>query len=287
MILSNEIVRLKSLDDYHFVIIADHEVGRVGINDENELEIAINRNEQGNHYASNALYLFDKYLHEIMKIDIIDAKVRKDDDIYRHVVEHCGYHKQNEDDEYFYYVHQYAMTTKDNHADDDSNDVIYLCGGCFWGVEKAFRSLDGVTNTKVGYANGTIANPAYEDIIRNKTGFKECVKVVYDQKAIGLDIILKAYFCLIDPSQADGQGEDIGEQYQCAIYYQDEKTGKIINDYLAIERTKHHSFHVEVDELSCFYLAENYHQNYLETNPNGYCHLSSKQFALVKELNKH
>lgn len=288
MIIGNELIKLQKLDDYHFLIVADHEVGKVGINADNELEVFINKDDQGRHYASNAVYLFDKYLHETLKIDIINAKVKKENDIYRHVVEHCGYHKQKEDDVCFYYIHQVAKTIKDDcRVNDEHHNAIYLCGGCFWGVEKAFGYLDGVVETKAGYANGTLAHPSYEDIIRNHTGFKECVKVIYDQRIIELETILKAYFYLIDPSQSDGQGEDIGEQYQCAIYYLNETTGKEVRDYLAKEKEKHPSFHVEVNSIKCFYLAEDYHQNYLETNPQGYCHINRKQFALIKGLNSN
>ena len=129
MIIGNELIKLQKLDDYHFLIVADHEVGKVGINADNELEVFINKDDQGRHYASNAVYLFDKYLHETLKIDIINAKVKKENDIYRHVVEHCGYHKQKEDDVCFYYIHQVAKTIKDDcQVNDEHHNAIYLCG---------------------------------------------------------------------------------------------------------------------------------------------------------------
>ena len=163
---------------------------------------------------------------------------------------------------------------------------IYLAGGCFWGMEKVFRALDGVTETTVGYANGTTDNPTYEQVCTDTTGHRETVKVVYDPARIPLQKILKAYFICIDPELQNRQGNDIGSQYQTGIYTTDGESLKIVESYAAEERKKHAFFYTEIMPLKQFWPAEEYHQNYLEKNPNGYCHITTREYELVKQLNQ-
>ena len=120
--------------------------------------------------------------------------------LFRSVVEHCGYHIERKCDDHVVYVHNKAVTTLDDHLClKPGQQVIYLAGGCFWGMERVFQALDGVVETRTGYANGNTPNPSYEDIIRNETGYKACVRVIYDTSIIDIRTILTAYFMCIDP----------------------------------------------------------------------------------------
>ncbi len=97
--------------------------------------------------------------------------------------------------------------------------VLYFAGGCFWGIEHAFRQLDGVLGTTAGYANGHVDNPTYCDVKHGDTGHRETVEVVYDPSVVSVQTLLKAFFILIDPERDDGQGNDIGDQYRTGVYY--------------------------------------------------------------------
>lgn len=164
--------------------------------------------------------------------------------------------------------------------------VIYLAGGCFWGLEKAFQALNGVKDTEVGYANGNIKDPTYELVKTNTTGFRETVKIIYDDEIISLDKILKAFFICIDPTQNDGQKHDIGSQYLTGVYYTDDSDEEVIREYFLEERKKHPEFYTEYKKLENFYTAEEYHQDYLIKNPGGYCHISKREYEEVRKLNE-
>ncbi|MBP0969133.1 MAG: peptide-methionine (S)-S-oxide reductase MsrA [Oscillospiraceae bacterium] len=163
---------------------------------------------------------------------------------------------------------------------------IYFAGGCFWGTEKVFQSLRGVISTTVGYANGTVASPTYELVKTDTTGHRETVKVEYDPDVISLDKLLKAYFICIDPTVSNRQGEDIGSQYQTGVYYTDEESGRIAAEVFEKKRGEISPFCVELGPLSCFYDAEEYHQDYLIKNPSGYCHITPAEYDEVLALNE-
>ncbi|MFU0823724.1 peptide-methionine (S)-S-oxide reductase MsrA [Clostridium sp.] len=151
---------------------------------------------------------------------------------------------------------------------------IVLAGGCFWGVEAYFNTIEGVVNTKVGYANGNTENPTYEEVCKNKTGFAEACYIEYDENIVTLEKILDAYWKVVDPTIKDRQGHDIGTQYRTGIYYLDEDDLKIILKSKDMEQEKYDSPIVtEIEHLKNFYDAEEYHQKYLDKNPNGYCHI--------------
>ena len=152
--------------------------------------------------------------------------------------------------------------------------TIYLAGGCFWGMERAMQFLDGVVRTTVGYANGNVDDPDYKLVCTDTTGHRETVRVEYDDEQVSLNKILKAYFICIDPTVTNRQGGDIGSQYQTGVYYVDEESRKICEEY------------VELCPLSCFWDAEEYHQKYLVKNPGGYCHVSVHEFEQIKALNE-
>jgi peptide methionine sulfoxide reductase msrA/msrB len=161
---------------------------------------------------------------------------------------------------------------------DRTTNTIYLAGGCFWGVEKLMQSIPGVVNAVSGYANGVGEDKAnYEEVCRGDTGFRETVKVEYDSKQVSLDALLFAYFQIIDPTLKNRQGNDIGTQYQTGVYYTDDKTKKTVERIAQLEQERTTTFHVEIGPLRNFYPAEEYHQNYLDKNPYGYCHIPKEE----------
>lgn len=152
---------------------------------------------------------------------------------------------------------------------------IYLAGGCFWGVEGYFKRIEGVKDTTCGYANGKTANPSYEDVCRHNTGHVETVRVLFDTDVINLEDLLIYYFRIIDPVSVNKQGNDVGTQYRTGIYYTDESLLPVIKAAVEREQRKYNEkIAVEVLPLENFYSAEEYHQNYLDKNPNGYCHIN-------------
>lgn len=152
--------------------------------------------------------------------------------------------------------------------------IIYLAGGCFWGTEGYFKKLKGVLKTVVGYANGDSENTNYE--IVSSTDHAETVKIYYDFSKISLAEILLHYFRIIDPKSINRQGSDIGRQYRIGIYWEkgDEESEKIVRKFIEYEESKIGKVAVEISELKNFVKAEDYHQDYLDKNPGGYCHVN-------------
>jgi methionine-S-sulfoxide reductase len=149
-----------------------------------------------------------------------------------------------------------------------------LAGGCFWGVEELVRKLDGVVDSTVGYAGGTLESPRYEDVKKGKTAHAESLQIVFDPSKISYDEILDFFFRLHDPTTSNRQGNDIGTQYRSAIFFHDE------SQHEAAERARQRNqpkwprpIVTEIVPFTNFYSAEDYHQDYLQKNPHGYtCH---------------
>lgn len=172
-----------------------------------------------------------------------------------------------------------------NYVKKEGIDVIYLAGGCFWGMEKLMQSIPGVVDVVSGYANGREdLVPTYERVIGGDTGFRETVRVEYDPTLVSLDALLFAYFHVIDPTIENAQGNDRGTQYQTGVYTVDDAGKSIVEHVAAIERERHDNFVVEIEALERFYDAEEYHQDYLDKNPMGYCHISSTEMRTASEL---
>lgn len=151
---------------------------------------------------------------------------------------------------------------------------IVLAGGCFWGVEEYMSRIKGVIETKVGYANGTKENPSYEEVCRGNTGHAEACYVTYDKELISLEQLLSKFWEIIDPTVINRQGNDIGHQYRTGIFYIDKEDLPVILKSKEEEQKKHSKEIVtQIEPLSCFYDAEEYHQKYLKKNPGGYCHI--------------
>lgn len=151
---------------------------------------------------------------------------------------------------------------------------VYLAGGCFWGVEAYMARIYGVQDAVSGYANGTGENPSYEDVIKGDRGFAETVEVTYDPALVPLDKVLKEFFKVVDPTSVNQQGNDRGIQYRSGVYYTADSEKAVVEAVIAKEQEKYNKKIVtEVLPLQNFYMAEEYHQDYLEKNPEGYCHI--------------
>jgi peptide-methionine (S)-S-oxide reductase len=151
---------------------------------------------------------------------------------------------------------------------------IVLAGGCFWGIEEYMSRIKGVIETKVGYVNGTKESPSYEEVCRKDTGHAEACYTIYDEDLIRLEELLVKFWQIVDPTVVNRQGNDIGHQYRTGIYYTDKKDLPVILNSKNEEQKKYSNEIVtEIEPLSCFYEAEEYHQKYLKKNPGGYCHI--------------
>ncbi len=165
-------------------------------------------------------------------------------------------------------------------VDMENVKTIYLAGGCFWGLQKFLDQFIGVVSTEVGYANGPDKAPTYNEVCNN-SGHAETVKVEYDQTVISLTDILNYYFMVIDPVSVNKQGNDRGIQYRTGIYYTEEAQLPEIEAVYAAEEVKAgKKLAVEVLPLKNYFKAEEYHQKYLDKNPNGYCHIDKCYFEL-------
>ncbi len=144
--------------------------------------------------------------------------------------------------------------------------------GCFWGVEAAFRQLDGVTKTEVGYEGGTLENPTYEDVCSHTTGHAEVVQVTYDPERISYEQLLEVFWAKHDPTQLNRQGWDIGDQYRSVILFEDDEQREVALRSKAQEQTRHAKPVVtQIESASTFYVAEDYHQQYLEKRGRSSC----------------
>jgi peptide-methionine (S)-S-oxide reductase len=148
--------------------------------------------------------------------------------------------------------------------------------GCFWGVERKFWRLPGISMTMVGYAGGFTPNPTYEEVCSGRTGHNEVVRVVFDPAVTSYDALLKEFWEGHDPTQGMQQGNDVGTQYRSGIYtYSDAQTqaARTSADAFApaLKKSGYGAISTEIIAAPTFYFAEGYHQQYLAKNPNGYC----------------
>ncbi|MCL1810724.1 MAG: peptide-methionine (S)-S-oxide reductase MsrA [Methanomassiliicoccaceae archaeon] len=163
--------------------------------------------------------------------------------------------------------------------------VIYLAGGCFWGLEKVFSMIPGVIRTECGYANGySCMVPNYITVCSGKFGHCETVKICYDQKAVSLERLLDAFFMVIDPTLLNRQGNDRGVQYRTGIYWEDSDSGRKAEAYVENERKRYNEFFTETGPLANYFPAEEKHQGYLDRNPEGYCHIPREEFERIRNM---
>lgn len=154
---------------------------------------------------------------------------------------------------------------------------IAIAAGCFWGVQEYFRRLKGVESTQVGYAQGASKYPSYEDVC-NGSGHVETCLITYQEQIISLNQILDHFFRIIDPTSLNRQGEDVGIQYRTGIYYMDNQEEEQILSFMKARQEKYlKPIVVETAPLHSFYPAEAYHQDYLQKNAHGYCHVDFRK----------
>ena len=161
------------------------------------------------------------------------------------------------------------------------NKTIYLAGGCFWGVQEYYSRLKGVISSISGYANGNKENPSYQEVKSQVYKHAETVEVIYDDSIISLEKILEHFLRFVDPYSLNQQGEDKGVQYRSGIYYIDNNDKEVIKNYL--DNMLENGYKIEILPLVNFYKAEEYHQDYLKKNINGYCHIN---LNLIKSSEK-
>ena len=161
---------------------------------------------------------------------------------------------------------------------------LYFAAGCFWGAQKFFSLVKGVTFTEVGFANGFTENPTYKEVYTDQTGYAETVHLQYDPELITEERLTDLFLQAIDPLSLNRQGEDAGTRYRTGVYYVGED--QIPGIRTALDRCAAalgQPLAVELCPLAKFYRAEEYHQDYLEKNPGGYCHLSPAIFRIAEE----
>ncbi len=161
---------------------------------------------------------------------------------------------------------------------------IYLAGGCFWGTQHFFKQVQGVLQTEVGFANGHTEHPTYEDVYTDTTGYAETVRICYDEHVADLTFLLRLFFRAIDPTSLNRQGHDTGTRYRTGVYYTSPDDLPAIRRVFDEEQARLSlPIAVEVEPLRCFFPADERHQDYLDKNPDGYCHLPLELFAYARQ----
>lgn len=169
----------------------------------------------------------------------------------------------------------------------DTKDTVCFAGGCFWGTEHFLKQIPGVLGTEVGYANSRVANPSYREVCTGNTGAAEAVRVVYDPDSVDLGFLIQLYFMTIDPTSLNRQGNDRGTQYRTGIYYTSAAQRPIIEEAIKAEQQLYaQPIVVEHRPLENFYPAEDYHQDYLDNNPGGYCHIDPRLFEIARNARR-
>lgn len=164
---------------------------------------------------------------------------------------------------------------------------VYLAGGCFWGAEHFLKQINGVVDTEVGFANGNTDNPTYEEVYTDLTGYAEAVHVRYNATIVSLERLLELFFVAIDPTSLNKQGHDEGTRYRTGIYYTDPSDRPVIDKVFDEQQAKFEEpLVVERLPLKNFFTADERHQDYLDKNPDGYCHLPLELFAFARNANK-
>jgi methionine-S-sulfoxide reductase len=161
----------------------------------------------------------------------------------------------------------------------DTETAIFAAG-CFWGVEEYFSRVKGVIKSESGYTGGTKKNPTYEEVCTGKTGHAESVRIIFDPKVVSYEKLLKHFWEIHDPTSLNKQGNDTGSQYRSAIFYtnpKQETAAKNSLEKLAKSGKYSKKIVTEILPEKEFYVAEEYHQDYLKKNPRGYCHIDLRK----------
>lgn len=175
-------------------------------------------------------------------------------------------------------VNSLAIEFVNSNEVNDTEEAI-LAAGCFWGVQYYLDRLDGVLKTEVGYCGGQIDNPNYKQVCTKTTGHLEAIRVVYDVNKLSYENLLKYFFEIHDPTQADGQGPDLGAQYLSAVFYFNEQQNKLAQQVIELLKAKNYDVATKLLPVSIFWPAEEYHQEYYDKNEKlPYCHTRVKRF---------
>jgi methionine-S-sulfoxide reductase len=161
-----------------------------------------------------------------------------------------------------------------------SDGVAYFAGGCFWGVEHYMQQLDGVVAVESGYMGGHVDDPSYDDVSSQRSGHLETVRVRFDASRIGYEAIAKRFFEIHDPTQADGQGPDLGPEYRSAVFFTSAEQQHIAQSLIARLEQRGYDVATELRAAEQFWPAEGYHQDYYEkTGKTPYCHTRVRRFG--------
>jgi len=178
------------------------------------------------------------------------------------------------------------MKNKQIQSAADLRDI-YFAGGCFWGVEEYFSRVPGVYDVTVGYANGAKDNPTYEEVCSEETGHAETVHISYDPEAVSLKTLAEQFFKIIDPVSVNRQGNDTGSQYRTGMYYVNDEDKLVLASVMSeVQKKYDRPLAVELTPLQKYYLAEEYHQDYLKKNPGGYCHINFDSLKDIQSAEK-
>jgi peptide methionine sulfoxide reductase msrA/msrB len=176
-------------------------------------------------------------------------------------------------------VNSVSLSFQKKQVIEGSLQKAYFSGGCFWGVEYYLEKIQGVKEVTSGFMGGSVSNPSYKEVVRHKTGHLETVEVVYDPAQVSYETLAKTFFEIHDPTQIDGQGPDIGEQYLSAVFVSTLQERQTIEKLIKILQMKGYKVATQIRQKKMFYPAEAYHQDYYErkgTTP--YCHRRVKRF---------
>ena len=165
-------------------------------------------------------------------------------------------------------------------ADVEARAVAYFAGGCFWGVEYFLEQLPGVASVESGYMGGRIENPSYEDVLGHQSGHLESVRVRYDPDVTNYETLARRFFEIHDPTQANGQGPDIGPQYLSAVFVANDEERKTIERLISQLEARDYDVVTEIKPVTDFWEAEDYHQNYyVRHEKKPYCHRPVDRFG--------
>ena len=180
---------------------------------------------------------------------------------------------------------QHLVFGVDVHDTPPGSEVAYFALGCFWGEEKLFWSMPGVTNTAVGYMGGITPNPTYEEVCSGRTNHTETVRVCFDPTIVSYETLVRHFFEAHDPTQGMRQGNDVGTQYRSALFVSDAQrsVAEGVRDQFAeaYARAGYGAITTEITDAGPFYFAEGYHQQYLIKNPGGYCPIHATGVCLA------
>ena len=155
----------------------------------------------------------------------------------------------------------------------------YYAGGCFWGVEHLFQSKPGVINAVSGYMGGTLESPTYQDVLTKTSGHLEAVEISYDPDRVSYEDLTRFFFEIHDPTQANGQGPDLGPQYLSAVFYSSDSEMATAQNLIDLLKEKGYDVVTKLIQAEKFWVAEDYHQDYyVKKNQQPYCHVYQKKF---------